>query len=148
MKFNAIVTGLVMAGVLTTQAYAAQPARPDTMFSNNDIYSLFVDNQQPLQLAVLSAQEMQTTQGGGLLQEAILTQGLAGATTGAYTYMTIALVQSQEMTYENLFLAMASGFAGGAAGGVAGLGASILGPGLPAVASGIAAGVVSASQHP
>lgn len=77
---KAIVTGLVIAGVLTIQAYAVQPVQSAEKLTHSDIRALFVDNkQQQQQLAALSAsvREMPVIQGEEWLQNIVKAHGLS-----------------------------------------------------------------------
>lgn len=71
MQLKHAVVALAAAGVLSTQAYAAeaqaeavlQPAKPVAAFTEADMQALFEDTGKPMQLAALSAQEMKETEG-------------------------------------------------------------------------------------
>ncbi len=74
MQLKHAVIALAAAGVLSTQAYAAeaqaeavlQPAQPVAAFTEADMQALFDNAGQPMQLAALSQQEMRETEGAAL----------------------------------------------------------------------------------
>lgn len=82
---------LMVAGLLSANAYASeaqaeavlQPAQPVAAFTDADLNALFEQEAgKPMQLAVLSGQEMRDTEGAWLLNAA---GASVGGASGAYS---------------------------------------------------------------
>jgi len=107
MQLKQLSLTLALAGMLSTQVYAheavseaaplaAAPvqAAPANVLTQDDLVALFGAEEagKPLQLAVLSEQEMRETEGAFWLNAA---GAFVGGLSGAYSYMTTAALSRQ-----------------------------------------------------
>ncbi len=91
-QFKHAALTLAMLGVLSVQAHAdeanLQASQPLAAFSQSDINALFVQAEQPMQLAALSQQEMMETEGAWVWNTVAWTAGGGALGTGTYLWTT------------------------------------------------------------
>lgn len=125
VKLNHAILALASAGLFSTQACAKEADGPLAAFTEADMSVLFVESDQPMQMAALSGEEMRETEGAWVWWAS------AGALGGAMN--TIGYIGSNpNWSYRGAAYSFLSGASGGLiaalpGGNVARLGYSALG---------------------